>query len=327
MTPAQWFRSLNQESIVSLIAVTLFVVFSLMLDNFLSSANLLSLIQGVSILGALGIAMGITIIGRGIDLSLVAAMVMPVAWLLHLLETGTALPEAALLGLCFAVLIGLINGVLIAYMEIPAIFATLAMGSVVYGFTHLFLVDADVVYLPEAMSWMKGLGAGNILGIPAPVIYFGALATLAAVFLRWTMYGRFIYAYGDNPQAARITGLPTRPLLTMQYVLASVIAAVSGMVTAAAVSSMNTRAANSTMVYDVILVVVLGGIGLSGGRGRMRNVVVGTVTIGLLINGMTIMDLSYTTQNLVKSSILLVAIVIDTLVNPRDEQTSQQGDI
>ncbi len=85
--------------------------------------------------------------------------------------------------------------------------------------------------------------------------------------------------------------------------------------------------ANSTFVYDVILVVVLGGIGLSGGRGKVRNVIVGTLLIGILLNGMTIMDLQYTVQNVIKGIILLLAIVIGTILNPRDEQTAQQGDI
>ena len=90
---------------------------------------------------------------------------------------------------------------------------------------------------------------------------------------------------------------------------------------------MNTRLAISTYVYDVILVVVLGGIGLSGGKGGVRNVIVGTLLIGVLLNGMTIMDIQYTVQNVIKGIILLTAIVIDTILNPRDEQTAQQGDI
>ena len=99
------------------------------------------------------------------------------------------------------------------------------------------------------------------------------------------------------------------------------------MITATAVSSMNTNIATSSMIYDVILVVVLGGIGLSGGRGGIRNVIVGTLLIGILLNGMTIMDIQYTMQNVIRSLILLVAIVLDSIVNPRDEQTAQQGDI
>jgi ribose transport system permease protein len=109
--------------------------------------------------------------------------------------------------------------------------------------------------------------------------------------------------------------------------LSALIGFVAGVITAASVASMNTRLANSTYIYDVILVVVLGGIGLSGGRGGVRNVIVGTLLIGVLLNGMTIMDIQYTVQNVIKGVILLTAIVIDTLLNPRDEQTAQQGDI
>jgi ribose transport system permease protein len=132
---------------------------------------------------------------------------------------------------------------------------------------------------------------------------------------------------GDNPLAARITGVPTRHMMVLQYVLSSLVAFIAGVVTATLVNSMNTRVATSTMVYDVILVVVIGGVGLSGGKGSVRNVLVGTLLVGTLLNGMTIMDIPYTFQNIVKSLILLVAIVTDSLLNPRDEQTSQQGDI
>jgi ribose transport system permease protein len=327
MTPISLLRSLNQERIVMTIAVVLFVVFSITLDNFIAGANILSLIQSVAVLGVLGIAMAVVIIGRGIDLSLVATMALPVAWMLFRIQTGTPVAEAALMALIFALVVGLLNGFIIAFLEIPAIFATLAMGSVVYGFTHLFLVHSDVVYLPEGIEWLRALGTGNLFGVPSAVVFFVVLAALVSLLLRWTKYGRYIYAIGDNPQTARITGLPVRPILMLQYVSASVIALLAGVVTAAAVSSMNTRVVNSTLVYDVILVVVLGGIGLSGGLGRVRNVVVGTLLIGILVNGMTIMNLPFTVQNLIKSSILLFAIIMDSVMNPRDEQISQQGDI
>ena len=96
---------------------------------------------------------------------------------------------------------------------------------------------------------------------------------------------------------------------------------------AASVNSMPTRIFNSTLIYDVILVVVLGGIGLSGGRGGVINVIIGTALIGTLLNGMTILDISYSAQNLIKGIILLVAILIDSFLNPRNEETAQQGDI
>ena len=102
---------------------------------------------------------------------------------------------------------------------------------------------------------------------------------------------------------------------------------ITSRIEAASVNSMPTRIYNSTMIYDVILVVVLGGIGLSGGRGGVTNVLIGTALIGTMLNGMTIMDVSYSAQNLVKGVVLLVAVVIDSVMNPRNEETAQQGDI
>jgi len=118
-----------------------------------------------------------------------------------------------------------------------------------------------------------------------------------------------------------------RPLVVPQYVFSSLVGYAAGLIMATGVTLMNTRIVNSTLLYDVILVVVLGGISLSGGKGGVRNVIVGTLLIGTLLNGMTIMDIQYTGQNVIKSVILLIAIVVDSVLNPRDEQTAQQGDI
>jgi ribose transport system permease protein len=132
---------------------------------------------------------------------------------------------------------------------------------------------------------------------------------------------------GDSPQSARVVGIPTRPMMLCQYLISAAIAFVTGMVMAMTVDSMNTRIVNSTLVYDVILVAVIGGVGLSGGKGGVRNVLAGTVLIGILLNGMTMLDMPYTAQSIVKGFILLAAIIADSMLNPRDEQTSQQGDI
>jgi ribose transport system permease protein len=318
---------LTQERIVLIIAVSLFVVFSVTLNGFIDPSNLLSLVQNVSILGILGVGMAIAIIGRGIDLSLLSTMPVSVAWMLNLINGGMPIWMAVLCALAFVIAVGIINGVLIAYVEVPAIFATLAMGIVVYGFGKAFLVPIDAVYIGRGESWFYSIGSGRVLGVPTPVIVFGIVAALAYLFLRYMKLGRFIYGMGDNPLAARVTGIPVRPMIVLQYVLISIIALIAGIVMATALSGMNTRLALSTMVYDVILVVVLGGIGLSGGKGGIRNVVVGTLLIGILLNGMTIMNMTYTVQSILKSVILLAAIVIDTLLNPRDEQTAQHGDI
>lgn len=323
------FRAFNltQERIVFLFALVLMAAFAVVLPGFSTAANLLSLVRSVSVLGILGVAMALVVIGRGIDLSLVALMAISLAWTLQLVTNGMPLAGGLAIGLAFSLVFGAITGFLIAYVEIPAIFATLAMGTLIHGFGRFALIDLDVVYLPPSARAIAWIGTGNIGGLPIPVILFAVVCAAAALFLRYAKAGRFIRAIGDNPLTSRITGLPVRPIVVMQYVLSALVGFLAGLITAMSVASMNTRIANSTFVYDIILVVVLGGIGLSGGRGGIRNVIVGTLLIGILINGMTIMDIQYTVQNVIKSVILLAAIVADTIINPRDEQTAQQGDI
>ena len=317
----------NQEKIVFAITIVLFATFCLTLDQFATPGNLISLLQSVAILGVLGIGMALVVIGRGIDLTMVTVMAISVGWVFNEINTGLSVGAAFGLGLGFAILIGLINGVLIAYVEIPAIFATLAMATAIYGLGHFALVDNDTIFVSDRLSLFKQLGAGYVGEIPASIIWTALIAFLAFLILRLTKIGRFLYAMGDNPSSARIAGIPVRPMIVFQYTASAIIAFIAGLLLSATVSSMNTRLANSTMIYDVILVVVIGGIGLSGGKGGIRNVIVGTLLIGTLVNGMTIMDLSFTEQKIIKSLILLIAIVVNSLINPRDEQTAQQGDI
>ena len=319
--------SLSQEKIVLLIAIALFCVFSVSLNGFVSTGNLLTLLRSVSTLGILGIGMAFLVIGRGIDLAIVAIYSMSAGWTLHLANGGVSIPLAMLLGYLLALAAGVLNGVLIAYVEIPALFATLGMASFVYGFVRYALVPLYVVYMPPSAAGIAWIGGGFVFGVPVPILFFALVAALGFVFLRFTKPGRFIYAIGDNFAAARISGAPVRKVILLQYAISATIAYLAGIITATAVSAMDTNVVNGSMIYDIILVVVLGGIGLSGGRGGIRNVIVGTLMIGILLNGMTIMDIQYTLQNVIRSVILLVAIVIDSIINPRDEQTAQQGDI
>ena len=319
--------ALTQEKIVLLIALALFCIFSFALNGFLSSGNLLTLVRSVSTLGILGVGMAVVVIGRGIDLTIVTIYAMSAAWMFHLANTGASIPLALALGYLLALVVGVANGLLIAYLEIPALFATLGMAAFAYGFARFFLVPLYVVYMPPSASSIAWIGGGFIFGVPAPILFFALVALLGFGFLRYTKQGRFIYAIGDNFAAARISGAPVRPIIVLQYAVSATVAYLAGLITATAVSSMNTAVVNSSMIYDVILVVVLGGVGLSGGRGGIRNVIVGTLLIGILLNGMTIMNIQYTLQNVIRGLILLVAIVIDSVVNPRDEQTAQQGDI
>ncbi len=318
---------INQLTIVFGMALLLHVGFAFFLPGFSRPDNLLTLLQNVAILGILGLGMAVVVIGRGIDISLVAALAVPAGMLLQLVQNGHPVESAFVLAFGLSLALGLFTGWLVAFAEVPALFATLATGLFLAGFGQAFIFQLEVVQWPPALDPVGWVGRGTVMGIPAPLVMFAVVAVLVSFFLQFLRAGRYIYALGDNPFAARATGLPSRQTIVLSYVVVALIGLFAGLVMAASVNSMPTRVYNSTLVYDVILVVVLGGIGLSGGRGGVLHVVAGTLLIGTLLNGMTLMDLGYSIQNIVKGLVLLAAILLDTVLNPRNEETAQQGDI
>ena len=323
----------NQELIILAVTVVIFAGFSIFLDKFFSAGNLLTLMRSVSILGILSIAMAVVVISKGIDLSLIATLAVGTA-LASVLSSGDVLPSinlpfiyAVILGFIFTALLCAMTGILVAYWDMASVFVTLAMAGVIYGLGRTLFIRDELNYLPEDAVWLEYLGRGQLFGIPMPIICFLTLAIVMHLLLTKTTFGKFVYSIGDSGLAARTAGVPVRPILVMIFILAGLVAYFAGLLTAGAISSINTRMVAGSMIYDVLLVVVVGGIGLSGGKGGMHNVILGTLLIGTLLNGMVIMDISFIVQNLIKGIILLLAIMTDTILNPRDEQTTQQGDI
>jgi ribose transport system permease protein len=304
----------------------LIVLFSVFLKGFLSLGNFFALTRNISILGILALGMAIVVIGRGLDLSQVASFAASTAIAIILMNSGYATPIALLVGFLMAIAIGIINGFLISVVEMPPLLTTLASSLAVLGLTRTIAVQHYVVYLAKGHDDFLQIG-GNIWGgVPVPILIFLATAIVVHLFLSRTVLGRFVYAHGDNPDAARLTGLPTRPLTMMEYGLCAAVGYVGGVVMISETALMHLQVAESTLIFDVIMVVVLGGVSLVGGRGNVMSVVAGTLLIGVLLNGMTIMDMDVQTQNIIKGIVLLIAIVLDSWLHPRDEETSKQGD-
>lgn len=320
-------RSWSQRDVVAVLFAVLFIGFSIWLPGFAQVENLMTLLRNVSVLGMLGVAMAIVVIGRGIDLSLISIVVVVPGAALQLMQNGWAGQWAFAAAAALMVGFALFNGWLVAYAEIPALFATLATGLLLAGLGQVVLFPLDIVPWPQNLQWLSWLGRGSFAGVPAPVWGFVVIAAIVTVVLGQTRLGLFVRATGDNPAGSRLAGVPTRRVLLAKYLMAALIAAFAGFVLAASLNSVNTRAFNSTMIYDVILVVVLGGIGLAGGRGGVSHVLAGTLLIGTLLNAMTILDVSYSVQNLVRGAILLMAVLVDSMLNPRNEETAQQSDI
>lgn len=317
----------SQEGIVFALAAIAFVLFSILLPSFLSPGNLLVLVRSVSILGILALGMALVVIARGIDVSMIAIMVVSVSWAFVITRAGYSFEVALLIGAGFAILAGAMIGILITFGDVPPIFATLAAGSVIYGTGRTFFFTLEMQNVPPDTDWFSLIGQGSVLGIPVTIVGFALLCVLFHLALTYTRFGWITYAMGNNPSAARVTGFAFRPMIVAHYAISAFIAYLAGLILASSAAAINARLFNSTMIYDILLVVVLGGIGLNGGHGSVRNVILGTIFVGILLNGMTIMNIDYTIQNLVKGVVLLLAIIADSIVNPRDEQTSQQGDL
>ena len=317
----------TQERIVLLVTAALVVVLGLTVDGFLAVDNLLTLARNVSALGILGTAMAIVVIGGGIDLSLVATMGVATALTLQLAAEPSMPTAAALaigLGLCVA--IGLANGFVIAFVEVPALFTTLATGLFVYGTARLAVLEGLIAELPPDRAFLSYLGRGVPLGVPMPIVLLAIVCGVAHLFLSRTSVGRFVHAHGDNARAAALTGIPVRPLACLEYALSASIGFVGGLVMAGSVSGFNLQVIDSTLIYDVLLVVVIGGVSLVGGRGSVLSVLAGISLIGVLLNGMTLLDWNVYQQNIAKGFVLLAALVLDNRLHPRDEETVRQGD-
>jgi ribose transport system permease protein len=321
----QLLKKPSQEQIVLLLVLALLVIFSVSLPGFSTLTNLLNLVRSISILGILGLGMGLIVISRGIDLSMVS--IMAAAWSIPLnqMEAGLPIGWAILLSVFIAVLIGAINGVIIAFVEAPPLFVTLAASFVIYG-VAFWIAPAWVVYAPKNAPVLLYPGQGLLFGIPMPIIVFLVAAAFMHFFLSRTSIGRFVYGQGDNPEAARLAGIPLRPLIVLEYVIVALLAWLAGMVWIGTTGSMQMSITQGTMVFDVILVVVLGGISLIGGRGGVLSVVVGCMLIGTLLNAFTIMDVNSEVQNIIRGMVLLAAILLDNWLHPRDEETARQGD-
>lgn len=319
-------RRLGQEQIVLFTTLVLAVAFSVFVPGFASVKNILTLLDGIAVLGILSLGAAIVIIGRGLDISQVASLAIGAALAAVVMRDGGSISSGIVCGFAIALAIGATNGLVIAFVEVPPLFATLATNLLMYGLAQNFIVGSTyLVYVPDNAKAFLALG-GGLGGVPVPVLIFVGLALLVHLFLSRTRLGRFIYAHGDNPEAARLSGIPLRPLIILEYSLSAVIGYLAGLVLMATLSSIDTQIVMGTEIFDVILVAVLGGVSLVGGRGGVLSVIAGGLLIGVMLNGMTLLNMSNDAQNIFRGLVLLVAIVGDNLLHPRDEETARQGD-
>src|SRR4051794_7561840 len=305
----------------SLIALVLMVLaMSLLSDKFLTPENGWNILRQISVNLCLSLGMTLIILTGGIDLSVGATLALSGAVAAGLLKNGMVLPAlsvrleftvsgAVIAGLLVGAAAGWFNGLAITRFKLPPFVATLGMLSIARGLTMLWTGGFPITGLGPTFGF---LGTGIFLGIPMPVWISGTLVVCFVVLTRRTRFGRYIYAVGGNERAALLTGLPVDRIKLGVYTLGGLLAGAAGLIVTARLDSAQPNAGLGYEL-DSIAAVVIGGTSLSGGQGSVLGTVVGCLIIGVLNNGLFLLDVSPFWQQVVKGLVILAAVAIDRM--------------
>ncbi len=285
-------------------------------EYFFTRHNIINVLRQASINGILAIGQTFVILTGGIDLS-VGSLVAVCGILGALVVTGDTphSPALALLiGVGAGAGFGVVNGALVARLRVPAFVATLGMLSVARGLTF---ISNDGMPVPSLADSFLTLGQGFVAGVPVPVILFGLTVLVAWVVLRFTTYGRYVYAVGGNERSARTSGVGTRRVIFSVYVISGALAGLSGLLLAARTTSALPQAGLSYEL-DAIAAVVIGGTSLTGGVGSVIGTLFGALIIAVISNGLDLMGVSSYYQQVIKGAIIVLAVLLDTSRRARD---------
>jgi ribose transport system permease protein len=314
--------TLNKELLgrsQSLIALLLMVIAMTMLsDNFLTADNGWNILRQISVNLCLSIGMTLIILSGGIDLSVGAILALASAVAAGVLKNGIEIPMLDVLlqvtlagaivsGIGVGLALGWFNGFVITRFRLPPFVATLGMFSIARGLTMLCTGGFPVTGLGAGFAY---LGTGIFLGVPMPVWITAALVAVFVIVTKKTRFGRYLYAVGGNERAAVLTGLRVNRIKVWVYTLAGGLAGVAGLLVTARLDSAQPNAGFGYEL-DSIAAVVIGGTSLSGGRGSVLGTVLGCLIIGVLNNGLFLLNVSPFWQQVVKGLVILAAVAID----------------
>jgi ribose transport system permease protein len=295
--------------LVGLILLCAFL--SIATDTFLSVRNALNILDQITVLGIMSVGMTFVILIGGIDLSVgsvLALAMMVMGWLANVM--GVPLPIAILIALVAAGLSGMVSGALITAFRVPPFIATLAMMSVARGLANMITDGQQIVGFPD---WFTMLAIDRQFGIlTATVALMLVILLVAAAFLRFRPAGRMLYAVGGNPEVARLAGIDVRWVNIGVYVVAAVLAGLAGIVLAARLDSVQ-PSSGFGYELDTIAAVVIGGTSLSGGTGTIGGTLIGVLIIGVLRNGLNLLNVSPFLQQVVIGIVIALAVAAETL--------------
>jgi len=288
--------------------VLLVVIISLLNPSFLKIDNIMNLLRQTSINVILAIGMTYVILSRGIDLSV--GSILAFSGIITASFVGVESGNMFLgitLGIGAGVLLGLINGLVIAKFKVTPFIATLGMMAIARGLTFIYSDGQPISNLDNSFLF---IGAGQIMGIPVPVWITILIFIIFSILLYKTTFGRHVYAVGGSETAAKVSGIKVDRTLIYVYSIMGLLAGIAGVILTSRVSS-GLPQAGTAYELDAIAAVVIGGTSLMGGRGRLWGTLVGAVIIGVLNNGLDLLGVSSYWQQVVKGSIIILAVMLD----------------
>jgi ribose transport system permease protein len=289
------------------VLLVLFGALTLSSDQFLTGDNLANLARQVAIFGIIAVGQLLVILTAGIDLSVGSVLGLAGCVTAELLYHGIPIPIAILGGLALAVVGGLINGVLVAYAGLPPFIVTLGMLGIARGVVLVFTNANTIQPLPNAFS---NIANGTIIGVPNLLWIFVIVAVIAAFILRRTVFGRYIYAIGSNPESARLAGVPVKRVLVAVYAIAGLLAGVGGVLFTSRLNA-GIPTAGTGYELNAIAACVIGGASLFGAKGGAFGAAAGALIVATLNNGGNLLAINSFYLQIIIGLLILVAVFFD----------------
>lgn len=317
--PTDWRTRLEKmrggelESLVLRLVVLIVIALGLtaLSDAFLTASNLTNVLRQASLMFLLASGLTLVLIVGGIDLSVGATLALSACLTAGVYKATDSVPLALATGLATGALVGFVNSLLVAFLELPPFLATFATLWVCQGLAFHYMSGSVIYGFPPAI---RSLGSGFIYGIPVPVLLMLAVLIALTLFLRRSTIGHELYAIGSNPVAARLSGIPVRLRLILVYVTSGIMAGFAGIVYLARVNSAD-AGVGEPLLLPVIAIVLIGGASLYGGRGTVLGTLLGALILTLVLNGMNLLSIDANLQPLAAGVVVLLALGAEALTN------------
>jgi len=298
------------------IMIALGIVVTIAAPQFLSQSNLTQVTVLAAIIAIAAVGEALVIITRNVDLSVEAMMGLVAFAVADVLRMHTmAAPEAMAFGVGLGLLLGLINGIVVAGLRVPAIVATLGTLSIYRGLTFL-VAGGKQVTLTDLPDGYTDPAQATVLGIPVFVVIALAIVALATVLMRQTRFGRQVYAVGSNPEAARILGIRAGVVVFTVFTLCGLLAGIAGVLWGIEFGTINAGAATG-VTLQVVAAVVVGGVAIFGGSGTVAGAALGALFLAFISNALILLNLSQFWLQAIYGLVILIAISLDAFVVER----------